>query len=134
MSTPLRRLWLVAPLAFALFFLLPLVGLLVRALSDGDVAAELRSGATWRALRLSLGTATVTLVLAVALGTPLAYLLARSGSSLTRLTAALLDLPLVLPPAVAGIALLTMFGRRGYVGEPLDEAGISLSFTTPRDR
>ena len=75
-------------------------------------------------------TATVTLALAVALGTPLAYLLARSGSGVSRVAATLLDLPLVLPPAVAGIALLTMFGRRGYLGEPLNDAGIAPSFTT----
>ena len=130
MSPRLARLWLVLPAAFALFFVLPLAGLVLRAATDGDVGAELRSSATWQALWLSVLTATVTLALALALGTPLAYLLARSRSSASRLAAALLDLPLVLPPAVAGIALLTVFGRRGYIGEPLDDAGLSLSFTT----
>ena len=130
MTGQLPRLWFVLPLAFALFFVLPMGGLIARALTDGDVAAELGSGDTWRALRLSVVTATLALALALVLGTPLAYLLAHSRSSASRLAAALLDLPLVLPPAVAGIALLTMFGRRGYLGEPLDQAGVSLSFTT----
>ncbi len=130
MSERIRRLWVVAPVAFGLFFVLPMIGLILRAFSDGDVSAELRSSTTWQALRLSVVTATATLALSIALGTPLAYLLARRGSSLTRMAATLLDLPLVLPPAVAGIALLTMFGRRGYAGEPLGDAGISLSFTT----
>lgn len=128
--TRLRRAWVLLPIAFGLFFVLPMIGLFLRAFTDGDVTAELRSSTTWRALRLSLLTATATLAIALALGTPLAYLLARSGSNLARLAATLLDLPLVLPPAAAGIALLTMFGRRGYAGEPLDALGISLSFTT----
>jgi molybdate transport system permease protein len=126
----MRTLWVVAPGAFALFFVLPLVGLLLRALTDGDVASEFRSSATLDALWLSVATATLTLALTLLLGTPLAYLLARSRSSVVRFGATLLDLPLVLPPAVAGIALLTMFGRRGYAGEALDGAGIALSFTT----
>ncbi len=126
----LLRSWVALPVVFALFFVLPIVGLLARAVSDGDVLAELNSSTTWRALWLSVVTATVTLALAVALGTPLAYLLAHSRSPLSRIAATLLDLPLVLPPAVAGIALLTMFGRSGYLGEPLQAAGISLSFTT----
>ncbi len=130
MRAVLRRLWAVPPIAFALFFVLPLAGLLLRALTDGDVGGELASSAMWNALRLSVITATLTLVLAIALGTPLAYMLARSRSRAVRLAATLLDLPLVLPPAVAGIALLTVFGRRGYLGEPLDGAGVALSFTT----
>ena len=115
---------------FALFFILPLAGLILRAVSDGDVLAELRSGATWQALRLSVATATLALAITVALGTPLAYQLARRRNALTRAVATLLELPLVLPPAVAGIALLTVFGRRGYLGEPLDALGLSISFTT----
>ncbi|MQC27610.1 MAG: molybdate ABC transporter permease subunit [Chloroflexi bacterium] len=129
-ATVLRHAWVVLPAAFALFFIVPLVGLLVRAASDGDVGAQLRAGSTWTALRLSVMTATFALALAIVLGTPLAYALASSRASWARLAATLLDLPLVLPPVVSGIALLTVFGRRGYLGEPLAEAGISLSFTT----
>jgi molybdate transport system permease protein len=125
-----RRAWVVLPALFGAFFLLPLLGLIWFALTDGDVAAELGRSTVWDALRLSLFTSTLTLVLAVLLGTPLAYLLATSQASWARLAATLLDLPLVLPPVVSGIALLTVFGRRGYLGEPLADAGITLSLTT----
>ena len=119
-----------AAAALALLLLLPLGGLVWRALSDGDVAGELGASETWEALRLSVITATIALALAVLLGTPLAYLLARSRSRAARLATALLDLPLVLPPTVAGIALLTAFGRNGYLGDALDGVGLELSFTT----
>jgi len=125
-----RNWWVALPVLFGLFFVVPLLGLVWFALTEGDVASELRSSATWEALRLSVLTATLTLVLAVLLGTPLAYLLAASEAGWARLTATLLDLPLVLPPVVSGIALLTVFGRRGYLGDPLSEAGLTLSFTT----
>ena len=125
-----QRAWVVLPGLFGAFFLLPLLGLVWFALTDGDVAAELGSSTTWDALRLSLLSSTLTLVLAVLLGTPLAYLLAASQASWARLAATLLDLPLVLPPVVSGIALVTVFGRRGYLGDPLAEAGITLSLTT----
>ena len=120
----------VAATLLALLLLLPLGGLVWRALSDGDVAAELGSGATWDALRLSVVTATISLAIAVLLGTPLAWLLARSRARAARLAASLLDLPLVLPPTVAGIALLSAFGRSGYLGDTLGGIGLSLSFTT----
>ena len=120
----------VAAALLALLLLLPLAGLVWRALSDGDVAAELGSGATWEALRLSVVTATIALALSVLLGTPLAWLLARSRTRAARLAASLLDLPLVLPPTVAGIALLSAFGRSGYLGDTLGAIGLSLSFTT----
>lgn len=130
MMARLRWAWLLPAALFALFFLVPIAALFVRALTDGDVLAELRSSATWQALRLSVLTATLALVIAVVMGTPLALLLARRRGRLARAVATLLELPLVLPPAVAGIALLAAFGRRGYVGEPLDQIGLSLSFTT----
>jgi molybdate transport system permease protein len=120
----------VAAALLLLFFALPLAGIVWRALTDGDVADELGSSATWEALRLSVATSTLTLALAVLLGTPLAYLLARSRSWAARVTTSLLDLPLVLPPTVAGIALLTAFGRSGYLGGTLDEIGLTISFTT----
>ena len=119
-----------AAAALLLFLALPLAGIVWRALTGGDVAAELASGATWAALRLSVVTSTLALGLAVLLGTPLAYLLARSASPAARVVTSLLDLPLVLPPTVAGIALLTAFGRAGYLGDALDGVGLTLSFTT----
>jgi len=122
--------WLSLSLLFVLFFALPLTGLVWRATTDGNVGDALTSSRTLEALRLSLATATLTTVLAVVLSTPLAYLLASRPNAASRLLATLLELPLVLPPAVAGIALLTAFGRMGILGTPLAEAGVSLSFTT----
>ena len=93
MSTFTRRGWVAPPALFGVFFLLPVIGLAWFAITDGDVAAELGSSSTWDALRLSVLTATLTLFLAVVLGTPLAYLLAASEAGWARLTATLLDLP-----------------------------------------
>jgi molybdate transport system permease protein len=118
-----------AATALALLLLLPLGGLILRALTDGDVFTQLTTGKTWDAIQLSMFTATIALLVTVLLGTPLAYLLAHSRSRVARLTNILIDLPLVLPPTVAGIALLTAFGGNGYLGNTLEELGIRLSFT-----
>ncbi len=117
--------------AFALFFLLPLAGLLQRAVEDGRTW-ELATSATARdALLLSLWTSTVTVILAVVFGTPLAYVLARARFPGRELCDALVDLPIVLPPTVAGVALLTAFGRRGLIGEPIEDwFGFTFGFRT----
>ena len=106
----------------ALLLLLPLGGLVWRALSDGDVAAELGSGATWNALRLSLITATITAVIAVLLGTPLAWLLARSRTRAARLAASLLarkvaSIERLAPAAIAtgNIGCMTHIGSASTV-------------------
>jgi molybdate transport system permease protein len=82
------------------------------------------------ALRLSLLTSTLSTLLAMATGMPLAYMLARwkfNGKTALEL---LVDLPVVLPPSVAGLALLIAFGRQGVFGQWLFPLGISLPFTT----
>ena len=81
------------------------------------------------ALRLSLTSATISTLLAILLGTPLAYLLARYNSWLLTLVDILVDLPLILPAAVAGVALLIAFGRNGMVGQFLSPLGVELPFT-----
>jgi molybdate transport system permease protein len=112
------------------FFALPFVGLVARA--PWSSADELLSDESVRtALRLSLVTSVVTTVLAVVIGVPLAWLLARSRLPGRRLVRALCTLSMVLPPVVAGVALLQALGRRGIVGRPLDRAfGIALPFST----
>lgn len=116
---------------FALFFILPFAGLIQRAFEDGDTWDTATSGVVRDALWLSLWTSAVTLVLAVVLGTPVAYLLSRSSFRGKAIVDALVDLPIVLPPTVAGVALLTAFGRRGLLGEPLEEwTGLTIGFTT----
>jgi len=109
---------------------LPLVGLLQRAPWD-SIVSELTEREALLALRLSLECSLGALAASVALGTPLAWVLARRrfpGRSLVR---ALVLLPMVLPPVVGGIALLSAFGRRGFAGEWLYElTGWRLPFTT----
>ena len=82
------------------------------------------------ALKLSLWSSGISLLIIIALGTPLAYVLARYRNRVTRIIDPLIDLPIILPPAVAGIALLTAFGRRGMFGSWLESAGISVGFST----
>ena len=121
----------VLSVAFALFFVLPFAGLVDRAVADGDVWRVLRSSEARAALRLSLLTSTATVALTLVLGTPVAYLLARARFPGRSIVDALIDLPIVLPPTVAGVALLTAFGRRGLVGEPIEEwTGLTFAFRT----
>ncbi|MEX2372762.1 MAG: ABC transporter permease, partial [Dehalococcoidia bacterium] len=117
--------------AFALFFALPFAGLLARGAADGGVRDLLAAPEVYRALLLSLSTATLATLLALAFGTPVALWLARTDVRGRSIIEALVDLPIVLPPTVAGVALLTAFGARGLIGEPLAEAtGLRLTFTT----
>jgi molybdate transport system permease protein len=112
-----------------LFVALPLIGLLVRA-PWGSARSILTSPVAVDALRLSLIVSVSATALTLLLGFPLAWILARvefTGSSVVR---ALVTLPLVLPPVVAGVALLTALGRRGLVGTQLVRVGILLPFST----
>lgn len=115
---------------FGAFVLVPLGALVYRALRDEGVAERLTDSSVQAALRLSLITSTLTLVIALLLGIPLAYLLARTHFPGKQLVDTLVDLPMVLPPTVAGVALLVAFGRRGVFGPLLDGLGIDLAFTT----
>jgi molybdate transport system permease protein len=112
-----------------LFLLLPLVGLVVRA-PWSDARTVLGSPQALLALRLSLITATVSMIIAMVLGIPLAWLLARPGLRGASLLRALITVPLVLPPVVGGVALFTVLGRSGLLGRPLYElTGFSFPFT-----
>jgi molybdate transport system permease protein len=82
------------------------------------------------ALRLSFITSLITVLITILGGTPLAYLLARWEFSPKPFVELLIDLPIVLPPSVAGVALLIAFGRQGMLGSFLGAWGISLPFTT----
>lgn len=121
--------WIVAAIGIA-FLALPVVSLLWRALEyratlDNDRARSVLLDA----IAVSLATSTVAMVMVVALGTPLAWVLARSTSRAARIADAVIDLPMLLPPAVAGIALLTAFGRMGIIGGWLDDRGIQVAFS-----
>ncbi len=115
---------------FVLFLGLPVVALLARALGGRAFADALGSPAVMDALALSLATTGVTVVITLALGTPLAYLLARRRFRGAALVETAIDLPIVLPPSVAGLALLLVFGRQGFLGGTLDAFGVQVAFTT----
>jgi molybdate transport system permease protein len=114
----------------AAFFLLPLAGLLVRA-PWGSAWPLLTSAEATTALRLSLLASLCATAIAILLGVPLAWIFARVSFPGRAALRALTVLPMVLPPVVGGVALLTAFGRRGLLGGVLDQAfGIHLPFTT----
>ena len=124
-----RSLFVLAGLA-ATFLGLPVAVLVVRSIVDGSLANALTTQVVLEALDLSLATTAISLVVTVAFGLPLAYVLARRRFRGSWLVEALVDLPLVLPPSVAGLALLLVLGRRGFLGGPLDALGIEIPFTT----
>ena len=110
-------------------FGLPVAVLLVRAAAPTALGALLAPAAA-EALRLSLLTTGLSMSLTVGFGTPVAYLLARYSFRGKGLLDGLIDLPVVLPPVVAGVGLLLIFGRRGLIGQPLSALGVNLAFTT----
>jgi molybdate transport system permease protein len=111
------------------FFALPLVGLV--GLAPWSSAGEsLLSPRVVQAMGLSLAAATTAALLGLALAFPLAWVLARARVPGRRWLRGLVMLPMVLPPVVAGVGLLTAFGRRGLLGGALEAAGISIPFTT----
>jgi molybdate transport system permease protein len=115
---------------FAVFLALPIVVLIARSILSGALAAVAGSSAIIAALGLSLATTSVSLALAIAFGLPLAFVLARRSFRGKWLVEAIVDLPIVLPPAVAGLALLLVFGRRGVLAGPMQAAGMDIAFTT----
>ncbi len=112
-----------------LFLTLPLVALVLRAFANpalDAVSLDAMADAVWLSALTTFGA----MLLTVLFGTPLAYALARWRFPLRGLVSVLIQLPIVLPPAVAGLALLVAFGRRGLFGPTLDSLGVSLPFTT----
>jgi len=108
---------------------LPIVGLFARA-EIARLGSYVCCPQVASALTLSLVTSTVSVLIIILIGTPLAYYLARAEFRGKRVVDTLVDLPIVLPPAVAGVALLMTFGRVGLIGKHLAAAGIALPFTT----
>jgi molybdate transport system permease protein len=123
--------WIFAlPSLFLLALLaLPLIALLWRSINDGILPYIIQTNAI-SALRLSLVTSTLSVLFSIITGTPLAFLLARRNFRGKHFLEILIDLPIVLPPSVAGIALLIAFGRQGVFGEWLNLFDINLPFTT----
>ena len=133
---PPRRRGVIVPIAVAAatvvlvaLLALPFLALLLR-VSPGQLVARLGDPVVLDALRLSLVTSVAATLLVVALGLPVAYLLATREFPGKRVVEVLIDLPMVLPPTVAGFALLMAFGRMGLLGRALGALGITLPFTT----
>lgn len=112
------------------FLGLPVAVLIARAVLDGSLGVALTTDAVLAALGLSLVTTAVSLVITVVIGLPLAVVLVRRRFRGKWLVEAVIDLPIVLPPSVAGLALLLVFGRRGLLGEPLTVLGVDIAFST----
>ncbi len=118
---------LAAGLAVA-FLTLPLVALFIR-VPPGTLVAQLGDPAVRDAILVSVKTTLVAHGIVLLVGTPAAYLLATRGFPGRAAVLTALELPLVLPPAVAGLALLAAFGRRGLLGDELAALGLSIPFT-----
>jgi molybdate transport system permease protein len=134
MATPKRSIpgvFVVLAILGIAFVALPLAGLIQRTPWSRTVDV-LTSNSSLTALRLSIVVATSAAVLSLVLGFPVAWALSRSSFLGRRVVRGLVILPLVMPPVVGGVALLAVFGRRGFLGAPLyDVFGVQLTFTTP---
>ena len=128
--TPQLFLWLASAVLLA-FLLVPLAAIFIRAIPSGALGDAIGDPVIREALVLSLLTTSLTLGIVIVLGTPVAWLLARYQFRGREALDTLIDLPMVLPPAVAGVALLMAFGRRGILGPTLsDTFGLEIPFTT----
>lgn len=114
--------------AMVLFLTLPVAALGLAPLDD--LLAGLRHPLVLPALKLTLFTTTASLLVIVSLGTPLSWLIARGRGRVARVLEIVVGLPIVMPPAVAGIALLLAFGRRGPFAGWLYPEGTSAAFST----
>ena len=110
------------------FLTLPLVAIFAR-VPVADLIDGLRSDVVLDALWVTTRTSLVAIAITLAVGTPAAYLLATRRFRGRTLVVTLLELPLVLPPAVAGIGLLAAFGQSGLAGGALDALGVRIPYT-----
>ncbi|MEJ7568859.1 MAG: ABC transporter permease, partial [Gaiellaceae bacterium] len=110
------------------FLLLPVAAIFLR-VPPGDLFAALQSAAAVDAIVVTLETNAISMVLIVVFGTPTAYWVATRSSRLRDVVVTLIELPLVLPPAVAGIGLLAAFGNLGLLGETMNLLGVEIAFT-----
>ena len=111
-----------------LFYTLPLLSLFLR-ITPHEFFVAIFDSNVQSAIFLSLITATTATAVIVLLGTPLAFMNARVDYPGRKFVETLIDVPIVLPPSVAGLALLVLFGRRGLIGSSLNDMGITIIFT-----
>ncbi len=120
--------WRLATLPLLFFILVPLIVLILQT-TPARIVASLSDPVVYLALGISLKTTLISLGIILLFGTPLAFLLGRYSFRYKSIVDSLVDMPTVLPPAVAGLALLMTFGRNGPLGQVLGQVKISLAFT-----
>jgi len=110
------------------FIALPLLALIMRA-SGNSLLSNLAQPVARQAIAVSLQTTLISTAIIVIFGTPVSLYLSFAKTRTSRIVDTLVDMPMVLPPAVAGVAMLVIFGRRGFVGGLLSDLGIQIAFT-----
>lgn len=125
----LAQSWKLMIVPMVLFISLPILALFLN-VTSADLWKNLHRDDVLKAVNLSLTSAFAATLITLVFGTPVAYYLAHSKSRLAGWIDTLMDLPTVLPPSVAGVALLLTFGRKGLFGPALEGFGISIPFTT----
>lgn len=120
--------WRISALPLLLLFVVPIVMLMARTSPQGFLE-NIGQKTVLQAIGISLRTTLISLVLIILLGTPLAYLMGRHQFRYKKALDTLIDLPTVLPPSVAGVALLITLGRRGLIGGWLEDLGIEIAFS-----
>jgi molybdate transport system permease protein len=121
--------WQIFALPLMALLILPVVAIFFQ-LTPAELLASLQKKQALEAIRLSAITSFSTVGITLLFGTPVAYILYRRRSKFTRILDTFIDLPTVLPPAVAGVALLITFGRQGLLGQTFSAFGITLPFST----
>ena len=124
-----ERSWRVLAWPLLLLLAAPVVALFLSA-APAQVLIGLRQPQVYQAVAVSLRTTIASLLLILLSGTPLAFWLAQGNVRGRRLLDTLIDLPTLLPPSVAGLALLLLFGRRGVLGSVLEAFGVQVAFTS----
>lgn len=110
------------------FLVLPLAAIFIRP-GIPEIIDQIGSEVVVDALLVTLKTSVIAHAIVLVVGTPAAYLIARRRFPGRDLVVSVIELPLVLPPAVAGVGMLAAFGRRGLLGDTFETLGISISFT-----
>ncbi|MEA4908890.1 MAG: molybdate ABC transporter permease subunit [Chloroflexi bacterium] len=128
MHDKIDRLWWLSGLPLLLLFAIPILALVAR-IQPLYFLENLVNPVVLQAVRISFQTSAISMGLTLLLGTPIAYLIGKYQFPLKRLVDTIIDLPTVLPPSVAGVALLITFGRRGLLGSTLGLWGIQIAFT-----
>jgi molybdate transport system permease protein len=127
-SSWIGHVWWITALPLVLLIVIPVVMLFTRTSLQG-LLANISQEEVLQAIRVSFRTTLISVGLIILLGTPLAYLMGRHEFRYKKVLDTLIDLPLVLPPSVAGLALLMTLGRRGLIGGWLDDRGVEIAFT-----